>query len=56
MDFLRKGYVKLTEWNRGQSITEYALILGAIAVVCIASYQTVGQAVSNMLTNVNNLF
>ncbi len=56
MDFLRNGCAKLTQRHRGQSITEYALILGAIAIVCVVGYRSVGQAVSNMLTNVNNMF
>jgi hypothetical protein len=54
MDFLRKGYVKLTEWNRAQSMTEYALILAAIAVVCIVGYNAIGTSVSSVLTSVNN--
>jgi Flp pilus assembly pilin Flp len=53
MDFLRKGYVKLTEWHRGQSMTEYALILAAIAVVCIVGYNAIGTSVSGVLTTVN---
>jgi Flp pilus assembly pilin Flp len=54
MDFLRKGYVKLTEWNRGQSMTEYALILAAIAVVCIVGYNLIGTNVSTVLGKVNS--
>jgi Flp pilus assembly pilin Flp len=43
-------------WHRGQSMAEYALILGAIAVVCMLGYQTLGTTVKGLLTNVNNLF
>src|SRR5713101_4634230 len=40
MDILRKLYVKTNELARGQTMTEYALILAAVAVVVYAGYQT----------------
>ena len=51
MDRLLKVFV----WGReeiGQSMTEYALIMAAIAVVAIVAYQTLGNNVCSLTTNV----
>lgn len=39
MDTLRKMYVKADEFARGRTMTDYALILAAVAVVIFAGYQ-----------------
>jgi Flp pilus assembly pilin Flp len=36
--------------SRGQTMTEYALILAAIAVVCFAVYLTTGQDINALVT------
>ncbi len=54
MDTIRKLYVKADQFARGQTMTEYALILAAIAVVCIAGYDLIGTSVSGVLVGVNN--
>jgi Flp pilus assembly pilin Flp len=54
MELITKLYVKAQEYKRGQAMTEYALIMGAIAVVCIAAYQIMGTRVNTLITNVNN--
>ena len=41
--------------NKGQTMTEYALILGAVAVVVYAGYQSLGAHVNSGLTIVDNL-
>jgi Flp pilus assembly pilin Flp len=51
MDFLRKAYVKMVE-RKGQSMTEYALILSAVAVVAFATYNTLGTKIGSLLTTV----
>jgi pilus assembly protein Flp/PilA len=38
----------------GQGLTEYGLILGLIAVVCIAATQALGNKVSATLTTAGN--
>ena len=38
----------------GQGLTEYGLILGLIAVVCIAATQGLGTKVKGTLTTVSN--
>ncbi len=53
MDFVRKLYVKTQELARGQTMTEYALILAAVAVVVYAGYQTMGTTINSLLTNVD---
>jgi Flp pilus assembly pilin Flp len=53
MDLIRKLYVKANESARGQTMTEYALILAAVAVVVFVGYQTMGTTIGNLLTNVD---
>ena len=53
MNWIIKTYVRVRE-HRAQSMTEYALILAAIAVVVYASYKTLGNAITNTVTNVTN--
>jgi Flp pilus assembly pilin Flp len=54
MDLIRKLYVKANELARGQTMTEYALILAAVAVVVFAAYQTMGSTIGKLLTNVDS--
>lgn len=49
-----KAYVGITE-RSGQTMTEYALILAAIAVVAYLAYFNLGDEVSELLSNVANL-
>ena len=53
MDILRKLYVKGHEFARGQTMTEYALILAAVAVVVYAGYQTLGTTINSALSAVD---
>ncbi len=53
MDFLTKAYVKVREEARGQTMTEYALILSAVAVVVFVAYQTMGNSINTLLTAVD---
>ena len=54
MDMIRKLYVKGNEFARGQTMTEYALILAAVAVVVFVGYQTMGSTIKLLLTNVGS--
>ena len=54
MDLIRKLYVKADEFARGQTMTEYALILAAVAVIVYAGYQTMGTHITALLTTVNS--
>ncbi len=54
MDLIRKLYVKADEFARGQTMTEYALILAAVAVVVFAGYQTMGTTIKSVLNSVDS--
>jgi Flp pilus assembly pilin Flp len=54
MDMITKMFVKMREYQRGQTMTEYALILAAVAVVVYVAYQTMGTTVGSVLTNVDS--
>lgn len=54
MDTIRKMYVKVRNLQRGQTMTEYALILAAIAVVVFITYEVMGQDISVMVNKVNS--
>jgi Flp pilus assembly pilin Flp len=48
---LTNTYVRITE-RKGQAMTEYALILSAVAVVAFLTYQSLGNAIGTLLNNV----
>jgi len=54
MDTIRKFAVKIREFPRGQTMTEYALILAAVAVVVFIGYQTLGTTIGTMLGTVDS--
>jgi Flp pilus assembly pilin Flp len=54
MDLIRKLYVKADEFARGQTMTEYALILAAVAVVVVVGYQTMGSTITTLLGSVDS--
>jgi pilus assembly protein Flp/PilA len=53
MNLLRRAYAR-TRQSSGQTMTEYALIMGLIAVVCIGAYTTLGGDISTLVTTVAN--
>jgi Flp pilus assembly pilin Flp len=54
MDMIRKLYVKANEFARGQTMTEYALILAAVAVVVYLGYKTMGSNITTVLSSVDS--
>ena len=55
MDFLRKMMVRLTESKRnqrGQTMTEYVLIIAAIAVAGYVAYQGLETGINGVITKV----
>ena len=46
-------FVKADEWHKGQTMTEYALILSAVAVVVFLGYQTMGTDIKALLTSID---
>ena len=55
MNAIRRFYVRIRESSSGQTMTEYALIVTALAVVVYAGYQTLGTDISATVTATNNL-
>ena len=54
MEKITRLFVKVREYQRGQTMTEYALILAAVAVVVVVGYQTMGTTITKLLTNVDS--
>jgi Flp pilus assembly pilin Flp len=55
MDTIKKSYARADRLARGQTMTEYAMILATIAIVCIAAYQLMATDLQTMLSNVDTL-
>ena len=53
MDLIRKLYVRTDEYARGQTMTEYALILAAVAVVVYVGYTAMGTSIMSLLGKVD---
>ena len=53
-DMLTRMYVKAREHHMGQTMTEYALILAAIAIVVFITYEVMGQDISTMVNKVDS--
>ena len=61
MELLTKMYVNASERMRGrirndangQTMTEYALILAAVAVVAYATYQVMGDDIGSLATKID---
>ena len=55
MQFLAMVYSKARQHLRGQTMTEYALILGAVAIVVYVTYQVMGQDITSAVNNIDTL-
>jgi Flp pilus assembly pilin Flp len=53
MNFIARFYLKAREASRGQTMTEYALILSAVAVVVFLGYQTMGTDIQTLLNSID---
>ena len=53
MDKITGLFVKVREYQRGQTMSEYALILAAVAVVVFVGYQTMGTTITTLLSGVD---
>ena len=53
MKSIVKVYGKVRQQLRGQTMTEYALILAAVAIVVYITYQVMGQDIGSMVNNID---
>jgi Flp pilus assembly pilin Flp len=53
MEWIARNYLLAREWHKGQTMTEYALILSAVAVVVYIGYQAMGGSITSLLTTVD---
>jgi Flp pilus assembly pilin Flp len=56
MNVLTKAYLRVREchMSKGQTMTEYALILAAVAIVVFITYEVMGQDIGSLVTRVDN--
>ncbi|HXW83400.1 MAG TPA: Flp family type IVb pilin [Candidatus Binataceae bacterium] len=54
MNIFSRLIVRVQESMRGQTMTEYALILAAVAVVVFVGYQTMGTDIGSLLNSIDN--
>ncbi|HUY39204.1 MAG TPA: Flp family type IVb pilin [Candidatus Binataceae bacterium] len=55
MDSIRKLYVRISERPRGQTMSEYALIVAVLSIVVFGSYKTIGLTLQSLISNVEAL-
>jgi Flp pilus assembly pilin Flp len=53
MDKITKMFVRACEYQRGQTMAEYALLLASVAVIVFAGYQKMGTTITAVLTSVD---
>ena len=53
MGKITRMFVNVREYQRGQTMAEYALILAAVAVVVFVGYQTMGTTITTLLSTVD---
>jgi Flp pilus assembly pilin Flp len=53
MELLSRMLVKVRELRKGQTMTEYALILAAVAIVVFVTYQVMGQDIGSMVNKID---
>ncbi|HEY6420531.1 MAG TPA: hypothetical protein VIX59_16175 [Candidatus Binataceae bacterium] len=51
-NYLSKAFVRIRESNKGQTMTEYVLILAAIAVAGYIAYQGLETGIAGQITKV----
>jgi Flp pilus assembly pilin Flp len=53
MELLTRIFVRAREWHKGQTMTEYALILAAVAVVVFVTYEILGQDINALVQSID---
>jgi Flp pilus assembly pilin Flp len=52
MDVITRLWVKALEREHAQTMTEYVLIIAAVALVALVAYKALGTAITNEISNV----
>jgi Flp pilus assembly pilin Flp len=52
--FYLKNRERLSRAAKGQTMTEYALILAAVAIVVFITYEVMGQDIGKLVNNVDS--
>jgi len=55
MHFLNKAFLKTRQQLSRQTMIEYALILGAIAIAVFVTHQIMGQDINSLMNSVDSL-
>jgi Flp pilus assembly pilin Flp len=53
MGLLSRLYVKVQEYRKAQTMTEYALILAAVAIVVFITYEVMGQDITSLVNRID---
>jgi Flp pilus assembly pilin Flp len=53
MNLLMRFFIKAQMARKGQTMTEYALILAAVAIIVFAVYQVMGQNITTLVAKIN---
>jgi Flp pilus assembly pilin Flp len=53
MHAITRWYIKARNWQRGQTMTEYALILATVGVIAFLGYQTMGTTITTLLGTID---
>jgi Flp pilus assembly pilin Flp len=57
MEKMKRMYLKVRELgkrlSKGQTMTEYALILAAVAIVVFITYEVMGQDIGKLVSNID---
>jgi Flp pilus assembly pilin Flp len=58
MEKMKRMYLKARELgkrlSKGQTMTEYALILAAVAIVVFITYEVMGQDIGTLVSKIDN--
>lgn len=54
MDRICRSFIRVREWHKGQTMTEYAMIISAVVIVVLVGYQTMGSSLRTLLQALDN--
>ena len=52
LSWVIRNYIRFDEFRRGQTMTEYVIVLVTIAVAAVVAYQTFGTTISSDVSTV----